>query len=125
MKDSVHLPGMVTGKQKAALLKTADVFVCPSEHENFGLSVAEALLFGKPCIVNKGVALSEEIEEFSAGLVFNDSKEELKKSIETLYSNGECYSQCKLNAQKISSLFSAANVAEKLREEYSKMLRTV
>jgi glycosyltransferase involved in cell wall biosynthesis len=42
----VEFPGHVTGAQKAALLQRADLFVSPSRHESYGLTIAEALSGG-------------------------------------------------------------------------------
>jgi glycosyltransferase involved in cell wall biosynthesis len=42
----VEFPGHVTGAQKAALLQRADLFVSPSRHEGYGLTIAEALSAG-------------------------------------------------------------------------------
>ena len=39
----VEFTGHVTGTQKAALLQRADIFVSPSRHESYGLTIAEAL----------------------------------------------------------------------------------
>jgi glycosyltransferase involved in cell wall biosynthesis len=39
----VEFTGHVTGAQKAALLHRADIFVSPSKHESYGLTIAEAL----------------------------------------------------------------------------------
>jgi glycosyltransferase involved in cell wall biosynthesis len=39
----VEFTGHVTGAQKAALLRRADIFVSPSKHESYGLTIAEAL----------------------------------------------------------------------------------
>lgn len=39
----VEFTGHVTGAQKAALLQRADIFVSPSMHESYGLTIAEAL----------------------------------------------------------------------------------
>ncbi|MCX7915697.1 MAG: glycosyltransferase family 4 protein, partial [Verrucomicrobiae bacterium] len=38
----VEFLGHVTGAQKAALLRRADLFVSPSRHESYGLTIAEA-----------------------------------------------------------------------------------
>jgi glycosyltransferase involved in cell wall biosynthesis len=38
----VEFPGHVTGAEKAALLQRADLFVSPSRHESYGLTIAEA-----------------------------------------------------------------------------------
>jgi glycosyltransferase involved in cell wall biosynthesis len=42
----VEFTGHVTGAQKAALLHRADIFVSPSKHESYGLTIAEALATG-------------------------------------------------------------------------------
>jgi glycosyltransferase involved in cell wall biosynthesis len=42
----VEFTGHVTGGQKAALLQRADIFVSPSRHESYGLTIAEALAAG-------------------------------------------------------------------------------
>lgn len=39
----VEFTGHVTGAQKTALLQRADIFVSPSKHESYGLTIAEAL----------------------------------------------------------------------------------
>ena len=39
----IEFTGHVTGAQKAALLRRADIFVSPSRHESYGLTIAEAL----------------------------------------------------------------------------------
>ena len=42
----VEFPGHVTGAEKAALLQRADLFVSPSRHESYGLTIAEAEAVG-------------------------------------------------------------------------------
>jgi glycosyltransferase involved in cell wall biosynthesis len=50
----IHLPGQVSAAEKWALLGRADLFVMPSDHENFGLAIAEALVAGVPTITTHG-----------------------------------------------------------------------
>jgi len=42
----VEFTGHIIGAQKAALLQRADIFVSPSRHESYGLTIAEALAAG-------------------------------------------------------------------------------
>lgn len=42
----VEFTGHVIGEQKAGLLQRADIFVSPSRHESYGLTIAEALSAG-------------------------------------------------------------------------------
>ena len=42
----IEFAGHITGKKKTALLKRADLFVSPSQHESYGLALAEAEVAG-------------------------------------------------------------------------------
>ena len=70
-------PGMLTGDLKWGALHAAEAFVLPSHQENFGLAVVEALACGKPVLISNKVNIWREIEEDGAGLVADDTYEEL------------------------------------------------
>jgi len=42
----VTFTGHVSGARKSALLRRADLFVSPSRHESYGLTIAEAMAHG-------------------------------------------------------------------------------
>lgn len=67
--DRVRFLGELHGDDKQRAFATADVFVLPSKHENFGIAVAEALAAGLPVIVSDQVALGQEVASWGAGLV--------------------------------------------------------
>lgn len=46
----VHFPGYVTGARKRAFFAMADLFVFPSRHESYGLTLMEALRAGLPAV---------------------------------------------------------------------------
>jgi glycosyltransferase involved in cell wall biosynthesis len=61
LNGRVHFAGMLRGSERIAALADADLFALPSEHENFGIVVVEALASGTPVIVSDGVALHTEV----------------------------------------------------------------
>lgn len=56
---NVHTPGAVSGGEKWALLKDADVMVQCSDSESFGLAVVESLAAGVPVIATRTCPWSE------------------------------------------------------------------
>jgi glycosyltransferase involved in cell wall biosynthesis len=49
-RTRVVFPGYVTGERKASFLALADVYVFPSRHESYGLTLLEALAAGLPAV---------------------------------------------------------------------------
>ena len=64
--DAVHFLGEVDFDQKRALFAAANVLVCCSESESFGLSIAEALGAGVPAVVTETCPWSV-LNEIGAG----------------------------------------------------------
>ncbi|GLY15752.1 glycosyl transferase family 1 [Kineosporia sp. NBRC 101677] len=77
-RSRVNVVGFVEGAAKAHEFSRADVYVLPSENENFGISVAEALHAGLPAVVTADVAIAPQIAEWGAGVVLSG------RSIETV-----------------------------------------
>jgi len=55
VESQVTFSGAVGGTDKAELLRWADIFVLPSEDENFGLALAEAAMHAIPAVVSDRV----------------------------------------------------------------------
>ena len=64
-QDSVHFIGPLDDHWKWAVLQTADLFVMPSDYENFGLAIAEAMLVGKPVITTTGTPWQVLADEYA------------------------------------------------------------
>ena len=67
--QTIIFTGWIEGEQKEALLRDAALFVLPSHHENFGLSVMEAMARGVPVLVSPHVNLVPEIKAANAGWI--------------------------------------------------------
>jgi len=122
LESRVHMPGMVRDIVKAAVFRRATVFVQPSIHENFGISTAEALLFGIPCVVNSGVALSDEIASAGAGIRFHEATDQLTAALRKMLSDGQFRQQCAAAARRLAEKFRPRDVAQQLRNEYTRIL---
>lgn len=67
----IKFTGWVTGREKENYIKMAKAFVFPSKwYETFGLSVAEMLSCGIPCIVPDMNAAAEQITDGETGFIF-------------------------------------------------------
>lgn len=55
LSDAVELTGGIPGDAVARMLVECDVYVQLSRHDGFPLSVAEALLCGRPCVLSDAV----------------------------------------------------------------------
>ncbi len=80
-KTRVVFPGHVTGIRKQAFFAVADLYIFPSRHESYGLTLMEALRAGLPavCLDSHG---AREVMRPECGLVVG--RDRLRESIQTL-----------------------------------------
>lgn len=62
LAGAVHLCGHVSNAELAAYYRLADVFVCMSEHEGFGITLVEAMRFGVPIVAYASTAVPETLD---------------------------------------------------------------
>lgn len=67
--NCVRFVGMVQADDKVSLLRDADLLAAPSEHESFGIAVAEALAMGTRVVASDQVGLADVIIANNAGIV--------------------------------------------------------
>jgi glycosyltransferase involved in cell wall biosynthesis len=82
IEDNVTWLGFVSGPQKQWLLNHCKVSVLPSESENFGLAIVEAMAQGMPVIVAPGVGIAPLIRRYGAGAVCNSDATDLASTIQ-------------------------------------------
>ena len=71
LDDSVIFTGEVDARAKSALYRQAEMLVLPTQHENFGIVLVEALGSGLPVITTRAVGICEELAS-SGGAVIVD-----------------------------------------------------
>jgi glycosyltransferase involved in cell wall biosynthesis len=68
LEKVVTFSGFLKGAQKWEALKMSDVFLLPSENENFAVAVAESIAMGVPVLVSKNVAMHEFVDKYNVGV---------------------------------------------------------
>lgn len=79
---------------------SADLFVLPSYHENFGIVVVEAMSCGLPVLISKEVGIWKEVKTDNAGFVVNHDVEEIADVLKKCLDNPEQLKELSKNARK-------------------------
>src|SRR5882672_2899395 len=97
--ERVQFTGAIFGEEKWAGYGDADVFVLPSQNENFGNTAAEAAAAGTPVIVTENCGVAPLLKE--AGLIIRHDEKELTRALRTLLEDGAL--RGRLSAQGIGA----------------------
>ena len=71
LQGQVVIAGKVPDTTLFALYRAADVFICLSEHEGFGMPLIESMLFDLPVVAYAASGIPDTLGE--GGLLFNDA----------------------------------------------------
>jgi glycosyltransferase involved in cell wall biosynthesis len=96
--DSVEFIGFASGERKAKLLASAALFVLPSQHENFGVALLEALAAGIPVVITPEVQLAAFVWEHQLGIVTEATAGPLAAAIIEALHNDELRARCQVTA---------------------------
>lgn len=108
----VHFVGPLSGEAKWAAFRDADIFVLPSQNENFGNTAAEAVVAGTPVILTDRCGIAPLLAGV-AGVEIPHDQAELAAAIESLLSNDALYGKLKAGCTKaVESLSWSGPVAE-------------
>ena len=84
LESHVALIGFVTGDLKTSLYQAVDIFALPTQQENFGFVLVEALVCGTPVITTKGVDIWPELELSGGAVIVDDDPRNLAEAIRSL-----------------------------------------
>jgi glycosyltransferase involved in cell wall biosynthesis len=117
--DSVSFVGFVEGEAKRSLLQSARVFALPSQHENFGIAVLEAVAGGVPVVITPEVQLSAFVSEHSLGVVSQPSPAPLAESVVAALEDRVLRERCrKQGPALVSRYFSPRAIGARLLDMY-------
>ena len=77
--DRIQFIGWVSGSNKANVLRRAELFALPSNHENFGRAAVEAMSMGIPVLISDNVFVADEVRRFEAGWVASETPNEIAR----------------------------------------------
>ena len=110
--DRVHFLGPLTGTAKWQAYCDADVFVLPSQNENFGNTAAESIAAGTPVVVTDQCGIASYLKD-TAGLVVRHDEEDLTRALFRLLSDARLHKQLSEGCGKVAA---ALGWEEPLRE---------
>lgn len=105
-----------------AFLRTADIYLQPSDYESFGISVVEAMLHGLPCIVSNNGSLPELVDRTSGLVLPNLSLFDLKRSLALLIEDEALRIKLgKAGKQKALNLFTLEKWENNMKNLHNKL----
>lgn len=119
ISEKVTFAGFLNGKAKFRQLAELDALFVPSDMENFGMIIPEALIVGTPVMASLGTPW-EALNTERCGWWCDNSPETIAKVIDKLYSLSpqELYAMGQRGREYIKNTFAADKVAGQMLELY-------
>ncbi len=111
LEANTVLTGFATLDQKLQAFADADVFVLPSQEENFGLSVFEAMASRLPVVISNTMNYAEEIARSAAGFSVPRERSAFAGAILKLVRDPVLGRQMGENGLRLASTYSWASTA--------------
>jgi len=117
LEDIIICPGHITHEDLPAFYSGADLFICPSLLEGFGMPILEAMACGTPVVSSNAAALPEIVGD--AGILVNPhSSEDLAEGMYRVLSNDNLKSELRNQGIKRAKLFTWEKTARDTLEAY-------
>ncbi len=119
IEGSTTFRGFVSGREKQNLLSSATVLALPSHHENFGITVLEALDAGVPVVISPEVQLADFVRRNDVGRVVRSTPADLARAILDTLNDGTLGARTRrVGAGVVAKEFSPAVIGELLSTMY-------
>lgn len=121
--NNVIFTGFLTGDEKDKVITNLSLLAVPSDFENFGNIVTEALIRGVPVIASKGMPW-QELQTYQCGWWINNDQESINETILEAYNLGQesLIKMGKQGKQLIKDKYSVDVIGEKMMMLYEWVL---
>jgi len=116
----VHFCGPLYGKSKWGAYRDADVFVLPSQNENFGNSAAEAVAASTPVIVTHDCGIAPLLADL-AGLAVAHEVEAVSQALARVLSDRELHARLAAGCRVVASQLGWEEPIRQTEELYGKL----
>lgn len=123
LEAKVEFTGFISGKQKEDAINSLCILTVPSDFENFGNIVTEALVHGVPVIASKGMPW-QELPKYQCGWWISNDQDTINKTIEAAYelSSDKLLDMGRNGQALMKSNYSVEALAIKMRSLYNWIL---
>ncbi len=122
LEKKVILPGLLTGKDLAAVYTDADLFVLPCRTDTFPGVVLEACLYNLPMVITDTCEIAAVVSDKIADVVPFDELE-FSKAMKRLFEDRELYKKYKANCPMVlNTEFSMKITTDKMIQLYERVI---
>jgi glycosyltransferase involved in cell wall biosynthesis len=123
-RERIEFRGWIQPSERRPLLSMSRLFVLPSQQENFGIAVVEALACGVPALVSPGVNLADDIMAADAGWVTARDVDSLTAALRSALGNEAALERCGAQARRFAARFRWPAAAQALTAMYADVVGT-
>jgi glycosyltransferase involved in cell wall biosynthesis len=118
----VHFSPALVGEAKWSAYRDADIFVLPSQNENFGNTAAEAVAAGTPVIVTEQCGIAPLLKD-TAGLIVRHEEVELRDALARLLVHENVYNRLQQGCQTAMANLGWDQPLDEMEFSYSRLAR--
>jgi glycosyltransferase involved in cell wall biosynthesis len=120
LEQSIRFVGPLYNDAKWQAYRDADVFVLPSQNENFGNTAAESAACGTPVIVTDRCGIAPFVGQ--AGLVVPHDRDDIERALAQLMEDSALYRRCQEGCSQMAGSLSWAGPLTQNEDLYAKCL---
>ena len=118
----VHFSPPLEGEAKWSAYRDADIFVLPSQNENFGNTAAEAVAAGTPVIVTEHCGIAPILKD-RAGLIVRHKEVELRNALIRLLEHEDAYKSLQQGCRAAMANLGWDQPLDEMEYSYSRLAR--